>query len=99
MSYNIGGEKFESKKDVRDRCRSIRDQYDIGEPVSDEHGDWITALLKVGEEVVEDWEPGWTDGIDHYIVDKADYGTTCFYAVREDGSRDKFGWNTVIEAL
>ena len=100
--YEVGGEQFETKQAIKDRVCEIRDKYEPGEEVTEEADkEWVMGLLDKGMTHIEDWgwDTPWADGICGVQVDRRDYGTVCFYVLREDDSREAFSFHNVVDAL
>jgi hypothetical protein len=76
-------------------CQKLLYKKPPGERVSPSDDPFIRGLFEQHPDYKEK-----TKGraVSHFIADKADYGTTCFYAVMDDGERVKFSYEACIEA-
>lgn len=100
MAYTICNEQFKNKEEIGEYVRQITKSYRYGEPLSDEHEQFMLTLLAYrGERYFE--KVGC--GVDHvYIQDSpGSHGKIypCFYIYRIDGSEADFSWRKCVDDI
>ncbi|CNK45878.1 DUF3223 domain-containing protein [Yersinia enterocolitica] len=83
MTYIVNGEIFRTKKDVTDKCKSIKNKTKEGDFVEAEDHDFLINLFQLHD----GWEDKSKAGVKHITTGKSDHGTTCFYLVPISGEK------------
>ena len=87
-SVTVGNLKFARKQDATDFFKEVLYRYELGDKVSKDDAEVLTALLNMHPEASE--KIG--SGIESFSVRSADYGTRCFWVNRTDGTTEKFSF-------
>ena len=88
----LASREFDNQLRAREHFASMLRRYRPGERVSDEDAAELGDLFRRHPEYDE--RSG--DGIDHFEVQKADFGSQCFRAVRRDGTWSRFSYKTCV---
>lgn len=88
----FGGLQFAKKGDALAYLKAMLNAYKPGDRVSDADAAVLRGALdrhpeaatKIGQ------------GIDHFMVRSADYGTQCFWVVRDDGTTERFSYSSCV---
>lgn len=92
LPLELGGMRFAKKGDALKFLQAMLQRYSPGERVSEDDAVILRdALLRhpdAAEKVGE--------GIDHFVVRSAEYRTQCFWAVRTDGTTDRFSYRSCV---
>lgn len=88
----LGKLQFAKKGDAAKYLRDMIYRYDVGDKVSADDADVLTAALARHPEATSKVGPG----ISHFSVRSADYGTKCFWVNRVDGTSEKFSHRACI---
>ncbi|WAP67694.1 DCL family protein [Jiella pelagia] len=85
---NIGSIVFPKKGDATAFFQSMLYKYELGDKVSDEDANVLSALVSNHPEAAAKIGVG----IASFSVRTADFGTRCFWVNRSDGSTEKFSF-------
>ncbi len=88
----IAGHQFESKLDALAFMKAMLNRYRPGDVVTTIDGAFLLEALKRHPEASEKIGPG----ISSFEVRSADFGTQCFWAVRIDGSEERFSYKSCL---
>jgi Protein of unknown function (DUF3223) len=83
---------FSKLGDASEFFRTMLKKYTVGDRVTEEDAADLASLLD--RHPNRDEKIG--DGIDHFEVQAADYGTKCFRVVRSDGTWDRFSFKACV---
>jgi hypothetical protein len=86
MSYVIGRQKFDSKACAAIYFAALKACYRVGEKITDHDGKVLYELIRKHPNSAE--KIG--SGVKHFTVTQGAFGSTCFGAIRNDGTIAKF---------
>jgi hypothetical protein len=88
----LGGMSFAKKGDALKYLQVMLQRYAPGDRVTDEDAVILRdALLRHPDSAAKIGE-----GVDHFVVRSAEYRTQCFWAVRIDGTTDRFSYRSCV---
>ncbi len=92
IPISLGRLSFEKKGDALLLVRETLNRYSPGDRVAPDDEELLWALIKRHPDAL--LKIG--NGIDHFTVRSADYGTQCFWVVRIDGSTERFSYKECL---
>lgn len=92
IPIRLGNLTFEKKGDALVLVRQTLNRYSPGDRVAPNDEELLRALI----ERHPDAQLKIGNGIDHFMVRSADYGTQCFWVVRMDGSTERFSYKECL---
>lgn len=88
----ISGMHFAKKGDASDYLKAMLNKYDLKDKVSEVDSVFLhAALLKH-----PDAKAKIGCGVKYFYVDRADYGTRCFWLHRTDGTHERFSYKSCL---
>lgn len=90
--YEVGGERFPTKKAITERVRQILYRYPLGGRLDEDDLAFMSSLLLRHTESTRKIR----GGVAAMKVMPATYGTRCFFLVRHDGSETDFSFVNCI---
>lgn len=92
VQVKLGEYSFDTKTDALSKVRETLNRYSPGDRVSLNDEKLLRALVERHPEASS--KIG--QGVDHFMVRSADYGTQCFWVVRNDGSTERFSYKACL---
>lgn len=89
----IGAKSFSSKKAAKEHFRSILSSSEIGSTIVDDAKEDLMHLIMRHPESTQKIGKG----VKRFFAGRGDYGTTCFYLERVDGSTTDFSFNAAVD--
>ena len=93
--YKVGVREFKTKADVKQHYQDMLRSYAPGEKLNQQDSYDLASLLRYHENKSEKIGCG----IDYLKVDKAEFGTNCFYIVRKDSTHQNFSYMNPIKHI
>jgi hypothetical protein len=93
ITYVIAGELFPSQKALLARIRSVIDTTPLGQSIAPAEYEFVRALLDRHPDVDQKVGCG---VVDLQVDQSPEYGSTCFFLVRGDGTRTEFSFKECI---
>ncbi|CAM3638206.1 DCL family protein [Thalassospira profundimaris] len=88
----IGEVDFAKKGDALEYLRVMLNSYALEERVSRDDENFLRDALKNHPDANDKFG----DGVDHFFVRRADYGTRCFWVRRLDGTEERFSYKSCV---
>lgn len=89
---SFGSLHFASKGDAEKHLMAMLHRYDVGDKVNANDA----IVLKAALELHPDAKAKIGNGVSHFSVRTADFGTKCFWVNRIDGTTEKFSFRSCI---